>query len=122
MFKPGSSGNPTGRPTGAKDKTQADIKQAYQTLVEGNLSNIETWLKDVAAKDPAKAIELMLRLSAFILPKMKATEITASGNDGAAVSIQFRDFQAEREKEMLAKLSTDDLRTLIEIQTRAGIL
>lgn len=80
MFKAGHSGNPSGRPQGAKDKAQNDIKQAYQSLVEGNLSNIETWLQEVAAKDPAKAIELMLRLSEFILPKIKSVEL--SGKDG----------------------------------------
>ena len=65
MFKRGESGNPEGRPKGAKDKAQADIKQAYQSLVEGNLSNIEIWLNEVATKDPARAIDLMLRLSEF---------------------------------------------------------
>ena len=78
MYKKGESGNPDGRPKGAKDKAQADIKQSYQSFVEGNLSNIETWLKKVAAKDPGRAIELMLRLSEFIVPKQKAVEFKAS--------------------------------------------
>jgi hypothetical protein len=75
MFKRGESGNPEGRPKGAKDKAQADIKQAYQSLIEGNLSNIEKWLNEVATKDPGRAIDLMLRLSDFILPKLKAVEL-----------------------------------------------
>ena len=75
MFKKGESGNKSGRPAGAKDKTQTEIKQAYQSLIEGNLSNIENWLNEVAAKDPAKALDFMLRLSDFILPKMKAMEL-----------------------------------------------
>jgi len=78
MFKKGESGNPGGRPQGAKDKTQADIKQSYQSLVEGNLSNIETWLNEVATKDPAKAIELMLKLSEYILPKIRAIEMSGA--------------------------------------------
>jgi hypothetical protein len=75
MFKAGQSGNVKGRPQGAKDKAKADIKQAFQSLVEGNLSNIETWLSAVATKDPAKALEFMLRISEFIVPKMKAMEL-----------------------------------------------
>jgi len=123
MFKTGTSGNPAGRPQGAKDKAQADIKQSYQSLIEGNLTNIETWLNEVATKDPGKAIELMLRLSEFILPKMRATEVTSSDSEGKQVQIVFRDFAAEqREKDLLSKLSNDDLRTLIEIQTKAGII
>jgi hypothetical protein len=77
-FQKGVSGTPTGRPTGAKDKIQSDIKDAYQSLIEGNLKNIETWLNEVAAKDPGKAIELLLRLSEFILPKIKSIEIDAN--------------------------------------------
>src|ERR1035437_9338525 len=81
MFKKGESGNINGRPQGAKDKAQKDIKQAYQSLVEGNLSNIETWLNEVATKEPAKAIELMLRLSEFILPKIKSVQLDANINE-----------------------------------------
>lgn len=77
-FKKGQSGNPTGRPAGAKDKAQSEIKEAFQLLVEGNLLNIEIWLKKIAARDPAKALDLILKLAEFVLPKMKATEITSS--------------------------------------------
>lgn len=118
-FTKGESGNLSGRPQGARDKAQSDIKQAYQSLLEGNLSNIEIWLNEVAAKDPAKAIELMLRLSEFILPKMKATEITTSDNEGQPVKIVFTDFaEKRREENFLSKLSEDELRTLIEIQSK----
>lgn len=80
MFKKGESGNLNGRPQGAKDKVQKDIKQAYQSLVEGNLSNIESWLNEVAVKDPGKAIELLLKLSEFILPKIKSIQLDANIN------------------------------------------
>ena len=76
-FKKGESGNPEGRPSGAKDKVQSDIKQAFQSLVEGNLTNIESWLNEVAAKDPGKAIEMLLKLSEFILPKIKTIDLNA---------------------------------------------
>jgi len=80
-------------------------------LVEGNLSNIETWLNEVSTKDPANAIELMLKLSEFILPKIKAIELT--GKDG-------KDLMPEKKID-LSKLSNDDLRTLIGIQDKIGI-
>lgn len=90
MFKKGESGNLSGRPQGAKDKAQKDIKQAYQLLVEGNLTNIETWLNEVATKDPGKAIELILRFSEFILPKIKSIQLDANINEPQPF-IVFRD-------------------------------
>lgn len=95
-FTKGESGNENGRPQGAKDKVQSKIKQAFQSLVEGNLTNIETWLNEVAAKDPAKAIELLLKLSEFILPKIKTIDLTAAINtpqiiEYRNVSLQFPD-------------------------------
>jgi DNA phosphorothioation-dependent restriction protein DptG len=75
-FIKGISGNVKGRKSGAKNKVHTDIKEAFQSLIESNLSNIETWLNEVASKDPAKALDMLLRLSEFILPKMKATELT----------------------------------------------
>lgn len=80
MFKKGESGNIKGRTPGARDKVQTDIKQAFQSLVEGNLSNVEKWLNEVATTNPAKALELMLRLSEFILPKIKAVELIGIDN------------------------------------------
>lgn len=95
-FQKGISGNPEGRPSGAKDKIQSDIKESFQQLVEGNLTNIETWLKEVAAKDPAKAIDLIIRLSEFILPKIKTIDLNANVNTPHIiqyknVSLQFPD-------------------------------
>lgn len=98
-FKKGLSGNPEGRPSGAKDKVQSDIKQAYQSLVEGNLTNIETWLSKVAAKDPAKALDFMLRLSEFILPKIKSVQLDTNINEPQPF-IVFRDVSGMTREEI----------------------
>jgi hypothetical protein len=75
-FTKGISGNPRGRRPGSKDKAKKDIKQAFQSLIENNLSNIEKWLNEVAVDNPAKALDIILKLTEFILPKMKAMELT----------------------------------------------
>ncbi len=94
MFTPGRSGNPAGRPQGAKDKAQANIKLAYQSLVEGNLTNIERWLDEVATKDPAKAIELMIKISEFIVPKMKTVDFKNESEDKRPMFI-FQDISGK---------------------------
>lgn len=80
MFQPGESGNPNGRPKGAKNKKTQQIREAYQKLTEDNLDNMNLWLAQIAAEDPAKAMQLLLNLSEYIIPKLARQELV--GNDG----------------------------------------
>jgi len=80
-FKKGEVTNPKGRPKGKPNKTTAEIREAYQKLVEDNLTNMTEWLVQVAAENPEKAMELMLKLSEYMIPKLARQEVT--GADGA---------------------------------------
>ena len=77
MYKPGQSGNPAGKPKGAKNRTTKQVKEAFGLLLEGNLDNMTAWLTQIAADDPAKAFDLMIRLSERFVPKLQQTAITA---------------------------------------------
>lgn len=79
-FEKGHPGGP-GRPPGAPNKNTKAIREAYQNLVEMNLENMTQWLAQVAADDPEKAMDLMLKLSEYIIPKLARQEMV--GNDGA---------------------------------------
>jgi hypothetical protein len=57
---------------GCEGKVKKDIRSAFELIVEGNLSNIENWLSDVAADNQAKALEFVFRISEFIVPKMRS--------------------------------------------------
>ena len=72
--------NRDGRKKGTLNKNTKQIREAYQKLTEENLENMSHWLAAIAADDPAKAMDLMLRLSEYIIPKLARQEIT--GNDG----------------------------------------
>ena len=72
--------NRAGKKPGTKNKTTIAVREAYQKLTEDNLDNMTIWLASIAADDPAKAMDLMLRLSEYIIPKLARQEIT--GNDG----------------------------------------
>lgn len=90
MFEPGQSGNPNGRPKGSKNKNTKQIREAYQKLTEENLDNMSIWLAQVAADNPEKAMDLMLRLSEYIIPKLARTEMTGADGDDLFKNITFK--------------------------------
>ncbi len=76
-----------GRTTGTPNKVSKDVREAYQALIESNLENMNSWLSEVSKENPAKALELMIRLSDFVLPKLKQIEFNDNENayDNTAV-------------------------------------
>jgi len=72
--------NRSGRKPGSKNRATKEIREAYQKLTEDNLENMSIWLSQIAGDDPAKAMDLMLRLSEYIIPKLARQEVV--GNDG----------------------------------------
>ena len=89
-FKKGDIGNPNGRPKGAQGKTTAKIKEAYQMLIEKNLDNMTDWLSDIAENDPKQALELVLKLSEYIIPKLARQELTGADGDDLFQNVQFQ--------------------------------
>jgi hypothetical protein len=71
-----------GRAKGTPNKSTAEIRDAYQKLVEDNLTNMTEWLVQVAAENPERAMDLMLKLSEYMIPKLARQEVTgADGKD-----------------------------------------
>jgi hypothetical protein len=85
----GVSGNPNGRPKGAGNKVTTKIKEAYQKLVEGNLDNMTEWLGEVADENPKEAMDLMLKLSEYIIPKLARQEMVGKDGDDLFKSMKF---------------------------------
>jgi LytS/YehU family sensor histidine kinase len=71
-----------GRTKGQTNKTTAEIRDAYQKLVEDNLTNMTEWLTQVADQNPERAMDLILKLSEYMIPKLARQEVTgADGKD-----------------------------------------
>lgn len=70
--------NPKGRPKGAPNKTTTEIRQAYQSFVEGNIPQFEEWLQHI--EDPAKRFDIIIKISEYFIPKLNRQEVT--GSDG----------------------------------------
>jgi hypothetical protein len=99
-FQPGQSGNLGGRPKGAVNKSTIKIKEAFHNLLENNLDNISLWLGQVAAKDPQKAIDLTLKLSEFIIPKLARQEIVGQdGTEPVKISFNFSTATSDEQQE-----------------------
>ena len=80
-FKGGDENiNRAGKKPGTVNRTTKEIREAYQKLTEDNLGNMTIWLSQIASEDPAKAMDMMLRLSEYIIPKLARQELV--GNDG----------------------------------------
>lgn len=70
-----------GRKKGTPNKEVKDIRETFKVLIENNLDKMDLWINQLAEKNPEKAINTILRLSDFILPKLTKTEITQLPKD-----------------------------------------
>jgi len=68
-----------GRKKGAVNRTTKSAREQFTKLVEMNLDNATEWLQRVARKDPARAFDLLLRASEFVLPKLTRSEFHGPG-------------------------------------------
>ena len=62
-----------------QNRINKEVKEAYAKLLHSNLESLE---QDLAMCKPEKRVELMLKLSEYILPKLKSVEakVETSGN------------------------------------------
>lgn len=79
-----------GRPKGMPNKATTAFRETIQKLLESNSENVSLWLKQVAAEDPAKALDLVSKLAEYASPKLARTEV--SGTDGQPLQIQVVKF------------------------------
>lgn len=66
MFTKGKSGNPRGRPKGAKGKVTTDVKTFLQSVVTANYETIQ---KDLAALDAKDRLAILEKFISYLVPK-----------------------------------------------------
>ncbi len=62
--------------------TSNQLRHAFAQLLAGNLDNVQRWLEEVAATSPSKAIELLLQMAEFNLPRLKAMAVKIEDQSG----------------------------------------
>jgi hypothetical protein len=78
-----------GRKRGTPNKVTQDVRQAFARLLEANTDNLAEWLKRVAVDDPAKALDVVIRIAEYHIPKLARTEVSATpGSDPVRFIIQ----------------------------------
>jgi len=77
--------NHAGSRKGIPNKTTAEIRDAFEMLLHDNLDNMKVWLSDVAQEDPERALNIIVKMAEFIVPKLQRTELKAEVTDKTVV-------------------------------------
>ena len=77
-----------GRPKGTPNKLTRDTREAITRLAEATVDQVAEWFNTIAANDPAKALELWLKMLEYHIPKLARTEMT--GRDGGPMQMDDR--------------------------------
>lgn len=67
-----------GRTKGTPNHTTAEIREHFQNLVSDNLEQLDNDLKTL---EPLQRLKVIIELSKFVVPTLKATELTTGGDN-----------------------------------------
>ncbi len=71
MFQPGKSGNPSGRPKGAVNKTSAAIKERLESFLTDKLNKVEELYEELTPREQA---QFLTDLMPYVLAKRKEVD------------------------------------------------
>lgn len=70
-----------GRAKGTPNRNTTEIREQFQSLINDNLEQMN---KDLKALEPKDRIKAIIDLLKFVLPTLKATELSTSTENGFA--------------------------------------
>jgi len=78
-----------GRIKGTANKATTRLREAFAELLEGNMCRVQELFDKVAEKNPQKALELLLKLSEFAIPKLRAIEVNNESEENVHTSLNI---------------------------------
>jgi hypothetical protein len=81
--KPPNAGK--GRRKGVPNKATRDVRAMFTHFVEAKAERVAALWERIAEEDPAKALDLLVRLAEFVVPKLARTELAGD----AAAPLNF---------------------------------
>lgn len=71
-FVKGQSGNPTGRPRGATNKSTRIISERLKSIIEDNMDKLD---EDLANMNSTERVKAMTALMQYVLPKQQSVNL-----------------------------------------------
>jgi len=75
-YDKGQSGNPNGRPKGAKGKISSEARQLFVQVMEGEMDNIKDSLGILRENSDEKYLKALSGLMPYFMPKQVETDVT----------------------------------------------
>ena len=70
------SGKQAGRKSKrSKSKSTLELQSIFGDVLANNAKNIEFWINETAKKQPDKALDLIIKIASFLMPKIRAIEL-----------------------------------------------
>jgi hypothetical protein len=87
-IKKGTILNKNGRPKGTPNRTTTEIREAYQQLISGNIEQLN---EDLTALEPFQRLKIVIEMSKYILPTLRATDLKVGDNGFNPITISFQE-------------------------------
>jgi hypothetical protein len=87
-FEKGVSGNVNGRPVGTPNKATDMVRKSLAAFIEGNIPDIHSALAEVREQNPARYLDLYIKLLEFTTPKLMSIKSNVELGEGTIQSIQ----------------------------------
>lgn len=100
MFKKGQSGNPSGRPKGAKNVATSSLIERLTAIIDNNIDRVQN---DLDLLPPGEREKALTSLMCYVLPKKQAVDVK-----------QSLDYEYQKLKELLEQAPQECIDVLFE--------